>query len=247
VGGALLAAAVLAWFKVSLAAVILLSALPGVLALSSLALGVKESAPLKPPSGKAKPSLGNLDRRLAWLIGLIGLFTVARVAETFVILRARELGFSAVACLLLWAGYSAAKALAALVGGRLADRFTQGRFLVVSWGLFGAVLFGLADIRSAQGWIAAAIVYGLAFGLGEGAERAAVRESADPARQGEAFGWYYLVSGILAIPGGLAFGGLWQYVGAPVAFASAASVALLAAAGLVWWHRRLTPGESALP
>lgn len=237
VGGALLAAAVLAWFKLSLGAVILLSALPGVLALAALALGVRETRLLPAPAGRAAPSLGRLDPHLAQLIGLIGLFTVARVAETFVILRARELGFSAVACLLLWAGYSAAKALAALLGGRLSDRLGHQRFLAICWGCFALVLTGLADIHSADGWVAAAMVYGLVFGLGEGVERAAVRDAAAPLRQGEAFGWYYLVCGLLAIPGGLAFGTLWQFSGARTAFAAAAGVALLATAGLVWWQQ----------
>ncbi|WP_374357259.1 MFS transporter, partial [Chitinimonas sp.] len=206
-------------------------------ALAALALGVRESRPLAPPAAQSAMRLGRIERRLAWLIALIGLFTVARVAETFVILRARELGFSVVSCLLLWAAYSAAKSLAALLGGRLADRWGHDRFLLGSWCLFALVLLGLGEVNSSYGWWLASALYGAVIGLGEGVERAMVRNSADASRQGEAFGWYYLVCGLLAIPGGLAFGSLWQQLGAGSAFTAAALLAGLAAGGLLVWLR----------
>lgn len=237
-GGALLAAAVLAYFKLPLASVILLSALPGVLALAALALGVREHPPLAPPAAKAGARIGALDRRLAGLVGLIGLFTLARIAETFVVLRASELGMSAVGCLLLWAAYSAAKSLAALVGGRISDRLGHARFLQACWLVFAVALMVLAHTATASGWWLAAICYGLAFGLGEGVERAAVREQAVAERQGEAFGWYYLVSGLAAIPGGLLFGLLWQHLGAATAFWGAAVLAVVSTLGLALWRRR---------
>jgi MFS family permease len=237
VGGALLAALVLALSGLSLASVIMLSALPGVLALATLAIGVREPVSLMPTKAKPATRLGAIERRLVSLIGLVGLFTLARVAETFVVLRAHELGFSVVGCLLLWAAYSCAKSIAALIGGRWSDRFGHGRFLLICWVVFAAALLLLAQVAAPTAWLVASLVYGLAFGLGEGVERAAVRESADPARQGEAFGWYYLVAGLAAIPGGLAFGYLWQRFGAATALHTAALVAALAAMGLAWWRR----------
>ena len=53
--------------------------------------------------------------------------------------------------------------------------------------------------------------------------------------RGTAFGWYNLVVGVAAIPGGLLFGGLWHYYGAAASFLGAGALALLAALLLRGW------------
>ena len=59
----------------------------------------------------------------------------------------------------------------------------------------------------------------------EGAERALIRDCARESEIGTAFGWYYFLSGLAAIPAGIAFGGLWQWQSAAMAFSFAAGVA----------------------
>jgi len=235
VGGALLAVLAVSAFGFAIPAVVALSALPGALALITLISGVREQPrqPL-PPSRQADTT--PIAPRFAWLLGLIALFTAARAAETFVVLRAHELGMSLTACLLLWALYSAAKSVAALLGGRLGDRFGHSRMLVWNWALFGLVLNGMGSVDTAAGWWAMAATYGIVFGLGEGVERAAVREVTPASAQGSAFGWYYMATGLIAIPAGLAFGAIWQYWSADLAFHCAAVVAGLAVVGLLAWR-----------
>ena len=78
-------------------------------------------------------------------------------------------------------------------------------------------------------WIAVS-VYGLLSGISEGVERSLVSELAPEAEKGTAFGWYYMVTGIAAIPSGLLFGLLWSLAGPGLAFGMAAVVALISAA-----------------
>jgi hypothetical protein len=61
-----------------------------------------------------------------------------------------------------------------------------------------------------------------------------------PAERGTAFGWYHVISGLVAVPAGLGFGVLWAAAGARTAFAVAAAVAGLAATAL-----EPLPGERA--
>lgn len=242
--GGLAAAAVLAWSPLTLSQVILLSAVPGVLAVLTLAVGVKEPphpaaanpAPLPPLAWGAVPA--GLRRYLLVLV----LFMLARTSETFILLRGYELGMSTVHLLLLWAALNLAKALTATVGGKLGDRVGHGPLLLLAWGSFAAsyALFSLAGGAAAL-W-AVSLVYGLLTGLAEGAERAVVSDFAGPAERGTAFGWYHLAVGLAAIPGGLLFGVIWQQAGAPAAFAWGATLAALAAVLLRAWA---WPGRKA--
>jgi len=79
---------------------------------------------------------------------------------------------------------------------------------------------------------AATLAYGALAGLGEGAERALVGEFAAAGTRGTAFGWYNMLSGLLAIPAGALFGSVWSVAGAGAAFGFAAAVAALLALAL---------------
>jgi len=224
VGGALLAAAALAWTTLGVRGVIAMSVVPGALALAALAFGVRDlepavaSAPTGPRLAAAPPA------ELRRYLGVLALFGFARVSETFLILRGHELGVPAVHLLVLWAGYSLAKALTGTRGGRFGDRLGQGAMLAITWGMLSGCWLVVAGVSGVPGLWVAALATGLATGFGEGSERALIGEHCPAGARGTAFGWYHLVTGLAAIPAGLAFGGLWQAFGAPAAFASAGAV-----------------------
>jgi MFS family permease len=262
VGGSLIAAAVLAFSAISLPQMILLSAVPGLAAVLCLVLGVREArqvrpegaesiapkyqAPTTPPAAQA-PRLGEEGRgapALAWralelpmrrYLAVLGLFTLARASETFILLLGHQQGATTVEVLLLWAMLNVAKATTSTLGGRLADRLGRGGVLVASWLSFavGFALYGQVD--GPLGLWLVTLGYGLFAGLGEGAERAVVADFAGERSRGTAFGWYNLVAGLAAIPAGLLFGMVWHFQGAAAAFTLAAAVALAAVGLLRTW------------
>lgn len=246
VGGSLLAAAVLAWSAASLPQTILLSAIPGFLAVLCIALGVRESASATTTTPELAPlSWAMLGPSMHRYLPVLGLFTLARASETFILLLGHERGAPIVELLLLWAMLSLAKAVTSIFGGRLADRVGRGAVIVATWSAF-AVSFGLfAAIQGPLGLWLVTMLYGLFAGLGEGAERAVIADFSPPRVRGTAFGWYNLVMGLAAIPAGLLFGAIWHYRGAPVAFAAAAALAAGAALLLALWAlpvaNRLSP------
>ncbi len=235
VGGGLVAAAVLAVAQLPLSQVILLSAIPGLLAVALLAFGVREAPAAARPPSLPPLRLAQLSRPLRRYLAVLGLFALARASEAFIVLRGHELGAGTVELLLLWSALNLAKAATSTVGGRLADRIGRPRALLVAWTLFAFsfLLLGKADTMTAL-WIFT-LVFGLCYGLGEGAERAAISEYGDPAAQGTAFGWYHLVVGLAAIPSGLLFGALWHWQSPAMAFFVAAGLAATAALLLRTW------------
>jgi len=237
VGGSLVAAAVLAWSGLPLAQVILLSAVPGFLAVLLIAFGVREPpvAPPAVPRPLAPLRWSALSPVLRRYLLVLALFTFARASETFIILLGYQMGTGTVELLLLWAALNLAKALTSTAGGRLADSIGRGPLMLLSWTAFAACFLLFGKVNSSVGLWSVTIAYGLFFGLGEGAEKALISDFAAPAEQGTAFGWYYLILGLAAIPAGLLFGGFWQFQSAAMAFFLAAAVAAIAVLLLRGW------------
>lgn len=237
VGGSLFAAAILAWFGLPLAQVIVLSAIPGFFAVALIMFGVREppAAPAAVPSTLAPLRWTTLSPVMRRYLLVLALFTFARVSETFIVLRGYQMGTATVELLLLWAGLNLAKALTSMSGGRLADSLGRGPLMLLSWTAFAACFLLFGKVNSSFGLWTVTIAYGLFFGLGEGAEKALISDFAAPAEQGTAFGWYYLVLGLAAIPAGLLFGVVWHFQSAAMAFFLAAGIACIAALLLRGW------------
>jgi MFS family permease len=235
VGGSLVAAAVLAWSGLPLAQVILLSAIPGLLAVGLIAFGVREPSRSIEPQTLPPLKWGGVSGGLRRYVAVLAIFAFARASETFIILRGHELGAGTVELLLLWSALSLAKAATSTAGGRLSDRWRHSTMLLVSWTLFAASFLLIGKVDTAQGLWPATLVYGLCFGLGEGAERAAISDYAEERAQGTAFGWYHLTLGLAAVPAGLLFGVLWSWQSASFAFFVASALAAIAALLLRIW------------
>lgn len=238
VGGSLAAAAVLAWSSLSLPQVILWSAVPGLLGVLLVAVGVREAAaPAAGPAPTPLPPLSwpGLARPMRRYLAVLALFTFARASETFIVLRGNELGLSVVELLLLWAALSLAKAATSTRGGLLSDRWGKERLILVGWISFAVSFFLLGQAEQSLTLWLVSIGYGLMVGLSEGPERALIGDFAGEEGRGTAFGWYHLMLGVAAIPAGLLFGVVWHYFGAVWAFSYAGLLAALSAALLHFW------------
>jgi len=237
VGGSLIAAAILAWSAVSLSQVILWSALPGAAAVMLLAFGIKEpvKSAMTASTSPAPLQWDLLSLPLRRYLIVLTFFTLGRVSETFIVLRGYELGLSTVHLLLLWAAFNLAKALTATWGGRYADRIGRTKLLLMSWSIFTLSFLALGQVTQVYALWTVVIIYGSFAGLSEGAERAQISDFAGAAERGTAFGWYYLMVGLAAIPGGVLFGGAWHYFGATTAFTFAAGIAAMSVYLLQFW------------
>ncbi|SFU71941.1 MFS transporter [Nitrosospira multiformis] len=257
VAGSLAAAAVLAWSGLSLTEVILWSAVPGVIAVLLLGVGVKEEKENKKEEEDAAShrtaspaelpplrwSLLSLPMRRYLLV--LMLFTFARASETFILLLGHELGVGTVELLLLWSALSLCKAATSIWGGQLADSLGRGTLMLIGWSTFSLSFLMLGQVAGSSGLWAVSIFYGLCAGMSEGAERAIISDYALPRERGTAFGWYHLMVGLAAIPAGLLFGSLWQFQSAATAFFFAGGLATAAAVLLRMWAlpaRKLNAG-----
>jgi MFS family permease len=236
--GALTAAAVVHWGTNRLEMVIAFSAVPGLMAVLLIAFGVREPAGTRPPILLPPLRWQTLSRPTRAYLRAIGLLALARIPETFLLLRGHELGMGVAELLLLWAALHGVKVLTAEAAGRIADRSGRRPVLLSGYGVYVAALAGLALTTTAPALWALGLILGLHFGLTEGAERALVADLAPAEERGTAFGWFHAIVGLAAIPAGLLLGGLWTLASAGTAFLASAG---LAAGATLYFYFKVRP------
>jgi MFS family permease len=115
-------------------------------------------------------------------------------------------------------------------GGVLSDRLGRRTLIISGWIIYAIVYAGFAFSQTIYGLVAWFLLYSTYAAAVEGSEKALVADLTPDALRATAFGWHAAVQGFGALAAGIFFGLLWQFFGAPVAFLTGASLALLAAA-----------------
>lgn len=232
--GPLAASALLALWTSDLRAVFWCASVPGIAAVLLILFRVREApgrVPAPPAPGRllAPVPPGPLRRYLI----VLGLFTLGNSADAFLLLRASQLGVPPAGLPLLWMALHLVKAASTMPLGALSDRVGRRRLIAFGWTICGLTYAGFAAAHAPWHVWGLVAVYGLFFGLTEGAERALMADLAPAGARGGVFGWYYGIVGLGALPASLLFGVLWQAGGAQAAFLFGAGMALGAAALLL--------------
>ncbi|MBI5208496.1 MAG: MFS transporter [Elusimicrobia bacterium] len=202
-----------------------------VLAFAPAALGVLVLAglvsetprPLPPrPSAPQGVSPAALSPGLKRFLLVYGVFAAGNSSDVFILLKAKQAGFTTVAVILAYVGYNIVYALAAAPAGWLSDRMGRGRTLACGLALFAGVYlgFGLAKTGAAL-WTLFGI-YGLYAALTEGVAKAMVADLSCPANRGTAMGAFHGSCGLMAFAASGAAGLLWSKVSPAAPFLLAA-------------------------
>ena len=240
--GPLLAAGLVGWMGLTFRTVFLLAAIPAAASLVVLAFGVKEKSEehqkisLKVKTAEAAGAHG-AEAKLPpvfWrTAGVFALFALAASSDTFLLLKAKEVGIAAVWLPILWAYSNGVKSAFSTWGGGLSDRFGRRRLLFAAWTLYAACYAGFAFVTSAAPLVALVGVYSLYYALSEGTEKALVADLVGPETRGRAFGWMNGLVGFAALPASVVFGLVWQGAGSKTAFLAGSAVAAAAVLGLL--------------
>jgi MFS family permease len=229
--GPLLAFAFLWFWPNHLRLLFALSLIPAIPILFIVIFGVREQP--RPAPAKAKGrfvlSLAPFDRRFRVYLAALLLFTLGNSSDSFLLVRAGELGVPTLWLPILWGAFHFAKSGLTQAAGPWIDRLGPRPLLWAGWVTYAAtyLAFGIAT----QAWHAWALflVYAIYYALAEPAEKALAAGLAPPEHRGLAFGWLNLVMGVAALPASVVFGIVYQRLGPLAAFGMGACLALAAA------------------
>jgi MFS family permease len=210
--------------------IFLVASIPALLAVLVAAFFMRESPVHKPHGAEVKKlSLRGFDGNFKRFLLVLALFTLSNSSDSFLILRAMDAGVSVALIPLLWAAHHGMKVLSSLFGGDLSDRLGRKRLIVSGWILYAAVYAGFGFATNlASLWILF-LIYGIYFGLAEGAEKALVADLVRPEQRGTAYGLYNLAFGVTVFPASLLMGTIWDWKGPTVAFLVSAAMGATAA------------------
>ena len=226
--------------------IFLAASVPALIAVIVAIFFMRESPVQAHPGAQmAKLSLRGFDSNFKRFLLILALFTLSNSSDSFLILRAMDSGVSIAMVPLLWAAHHGTKVLSSLFGGDLSDRLGRKRLIVSGWVLYAAVYAGFAFVsNTASLWILF-LIYGIYFGLAEGAEKALVADLVRPEQRGTAYGLYNLAFGVTVFPASLLMGMIWDWKGPTVAFLVSAVMGATAAVLLLLFVRA-NPGKDLL-
>jgi MFS family permease len=214
--------------------VVLVSLVPAVLAVLSLALGARE-VPVAAQRERPAITFRGLGRPFLLFMLIVGQFDLGNSSDAFLVLRAQERGLNVVGILGMLVTFNLVYTLLSTPAGSLSDRVGRRKIIVGGWLAYAVIYLGFALAGAGwQMWVLYAF-YGVYYGLAYGTAKALVADLVPAALRGTAYGTYNATLGLLDFPASLIAGLLWQGVSPAAPFFFGAALALAAAIFMLLW------------
>lgn len=174
-----------------------------------------------------KENLKRLGVGCWWVIGLGGVFTLARFSEAFLVLRAHEVNIPLALIPLVMVAMNIVFSFTAYPFGRLSDSTSHRRLLQM-----GLVVLIMADLvlalsHSWVGTIVGVALWGVHMGMTQGLLNTMIAHTAPADLRGTAFGLFSLLSGLGLLIASLGAGLLWDIWGSASTFFAGAMICVL--------------------
>ena len=240
--GPLLAVGLMLLWANDFRAVFWVAVIPGLLAVALLLVGIREPevhSGAKRSNPISRESLRRLSPAYWWVVGIGTFFTLARFSEAFLVLRAEQSGIPLALVPLVMVAMNLVYAASAYPFGKLADRISHTRLLII-----GLIILVAADLvlASSTHWSVVLLgvgLWGVHMGMTQGLLATMVADTAPADLRGTAFGFFNLASGIAMLLASVTAGLLWDAFGAAFTFYAGAVFCLLTLAGLALRSRRI--------
>lgn len=220
-----------------LRALFLFAGVPGLLAVLTLLLFVRETPKMVADRQVRLGANGGVKTLPRWrelsplyrrFLGIVFLFNLGNFSDAFLLLRAQDIGYTPIGVMLLYAVFNMVEALLDYGVGILGDRFGRKPLIVMGYLIFGVTYLGIGYAPSKAILALFFILYGMYYAFTQGVQRAFAADFSDPQKLGAQIGAYHMVTGIALLPASLIAGklyGIHPYLpftlGATLAFLSA--------------------------
>jgi MFS family permease len=233
--GPLLAFVILPLINNNLRTLFWYSFFASVLAVLVLIFFVREIKQQKPPEKTAErlwdtKSWMKLGAPFYIFLACVTIFSLGKVSEAFLILRAKNIGVSIALLPIIYFVYNTVYALFSTPAGIISDKLGHRNTFMIGMLVFIAtyVRFGVASSIGAM-WALFA-VHGLYSAFTDGVGSAIVSDLVPEQLRATAFGVYNAFTGVALLPASFVFGLIWDKYGPPAAFNYGAFLAFLALA-----------------
>lgn len=229
--GVLIGYGLLLRFADDLRKVFLLAAIPGIFSVL-VTLSLKEKPRPTPAKSEWIP-LRKLSPQYYRVLAAMAVFALANSSDTFLLLRAKDMGLRMPQVVLAYALFNVYYAALSYPLGSLSDRIGRKPILVAGWFVYAGTYLGFAYLDVRAVWFLMPI-YGFFMAATDGIGKAMITSVIPKNQKGTAMGFLSAVVGIAGLLASVVAGVLWDQVNHTVPFAVGGVVALVAAIAAIW-------------
>lgn len=206
----------------------IISIIPAVIGLVILLFVKEKKSCVTIKKEKFWKKFNELDKNLKLYLLVAFIFTLGNSSNTFLLLRAKSVGFDDANVILLYFIYNITASILSIPFGRISDKIGRKKVLVAGYIAFSLVYFGFAFANNTTTFVCIFILYGIYVAMTAGVERAFISEVAPKDLKGTMLGLHSTVVGLALLPASFIAGVLWSLFGVAVPFVFGASMSLVA-------------------
>ncbi len=219
--------------KIGYRALFILAAIPSLISVLLILIKIKEPSHTEKVIYKGI-TLRDLDRNFVLFMILSGIFAIGNFTYSFLLIRAKQIGFPEAFVPVLYLVYTLSASLTAYPFGRLADRIGRKTVMQMSFLLWGLVCLDVIFFQSKIMIFLMFVIYGLHKGALEPVQSTIVSELAPEKFRASSLGTYQMLIGLCAFPASLIAGFLWDKIGALAPFYLSLGLTIVASALMIF-------------
>ncbi|HQQ84468.1 MAG TPA: MFS transporter [Candidatus Marinimicrobia bacterium] len=219
--------------KIGYRALFILAAIPSLISVLLILIKIKEPSHTEKVIYKGM-TLRDLDRNFVLFMILSGIFAIGNFTYSFLLIRAKQIGFPEAFVPVLYLVYTLSASLTAYPFGRLADRIGRKTVMQMSFLLWGLVCLDVIFFQSKIMIFLMFVIYGLHKGALEPVQSTIVSELAPEKFRASSLGTYQMLIGLCAFPASLIAGFLWDKIGSLAPFYLSLGLTIVASALMIF-------------
>lgn len=198
-------------------------------AVTILLIGLFVSEKATPASKEqAKLDFGILKGKFLFFLIIMLVFTLGNSSDSFLILRAQNVGISPETIPIVYAVFNLFYALLSVPAGSLSDRIGRVKVMQIGWLVYALSYIGFALANHPWHIWLIYIFYGLYYATTEGIAKSLVARIVPDNKRGTAYGLFNASLGIMTLPANIIAGYLWDKVSPSATFYFGAACAFTA-------------------